>query len=335
MIKMKQILFILLVVCGAAKGQYTPNSGAYSYKGLMPLKSLQIPTGCGYPSTNINSPDSSRSAMYFDSCNAKLYRFNPKPKTWSLMADSLNNSGLLIIPGGEFTTSNVGVGYNPGTNLTVQQFISSVWYGLKPPTATLTGGTLLEYTNASTVSQTLNWSAGRQSNTATLSTIVVGGIPQTFAQPAQSATVSGTQVVSVPANTSTTYTNLVTASDGQTASATTEFTFQPRKYYGWISDTTGIGSGAQDAAILALTSTLSNSKSLTVNTGAPGGTKFFVYAYLSSLGTITSISFNGIPADDAMTTISKSLTTANTYSGTYKIIYNKQGQTTSSDVIFQ
>lgn len=88
---MKKILTILfLIVACALRAQYTPNSGAYSYKGLMPLKSLQLPTGCGYPVTSINSPDSSRSAIYFDSCNAALYRFNPKPKTWSLIMDSLN-----------------------------------------------------------------------------------------------------------------------------------------------------------------------------------------------------------------------------------------------------
>lgn len=245
-----------------------------------------------------------------------------------------------LIPGGPFTSSNVQTGFNPGNNLTFAQLVNKVWYGTQAPTATLTGGINLEYNNGTVTSRTLSWSGGRLSNTPVLSTIVVNGISQAFSQPAQGASVSGTQSVSVPANTTTTYSNVVTASDGQTSTATTTFTFSPRKYYGWISDTTGIASGGQDAVIKALTSTLSNSKNLgsnvtPYNTGNPSGTQFFVYAFPSFLGSISSITFNGLPADLAMTTISKSITTTNGYTGTYTVIFNKQGQTASSDVIFQ
>lgn len=95
---MKKLLTILLLFAACAlKAQYTPNSGAYSYKGLMPLKSLQLPTDCGYPVTAIHAPDSSRSAIYFDSCNALLYRFDPKPKTWSVILDSVGAGSIVTL----------------------------------------------------------------------------------------------------------------------------------------------------------------------------------------------------------------------------------------------
>lgn len=79
----KLIIALLILFACKAHAQYIPNSGAYSYKGLMPLKSLQIPTGCGVPVTSINAPDSNRAAIYFDSCNNFFYKFNPKTKTWA------------------------------------------------------------------------------------------------------------------------------------------------------------------------------------------------------------------------------------------------------------
>lgn len=95
---MRKLLTILLLFAACAlKAQYTPNSGAYSYKGLMPLKSLQLPTDCGYPVTAIHAPDSSRSAIYFDSCNALLYRFDPKPKTWSVILDSVGAGSVVTL----------------------------------------------------------------------------------------------------------------------------------------------------------------------------------------------------------------------------------------------
>lgn len=244
-----------------------------------------------------------------------------------------------LIDGGPFTTSNVEIGFDPGTNLTPKQLIEKVWYGLKPPTASLSGGTTMEYDDDATLPFTLNWSAGRQSNTDPITSIVVAGVSQSFLQPAQGASVNGTQAVNVPTNTSTTYQNVVTTDDGQTATASTTFNSLPRKYYGWISDTTGIASGAQDADILALTSTLSSSRTLGIptpyDTGDPDGTQFFCYVYLASLGATTSVTFNGLPAIEAMNIITKSFTTATGFTGTYYIIYNKQGQNLSSQVIFQ
>jgi hypothetical protein len=339
---MKYILTIILILLFFAASAQTKtlinpptgnkNSIMHFTDALGADSAFALPGLCGTPDTSYFHKYSTkyrRAYITVDTCSSTAYLFNPNTDLVTVLG-----GGESSLTAGPFTTSNTEVGYDPGSNLTAAQIIAKVWYGLKPPTATLTGGSTLEYANAG-FDCTLSWSAHRQNNTATLSSIVVAGITQSFSQPGQPGTVNGTQDVTVPANTNTTYSNVVTASDGQADTATTSFSWAPRKYYGWISDTTGIGSGSQDAAIRALTSVLSTSKNLSTNTGSPSGTQFYVYAYYSGLGTITSITFNGIPATDAITTISKSFTTANGFSGTYKILYTTNGQTTSSDVIYQ
>jgi hypothetical protein len=243
--------------------------------------------------------------------------------------------GGSLIPGGAFTTSNIEVGFNPCTDCTADSIIKRVWYGIKPPLATLTGGTTLELTASGTVSQTLNWGASRQSNTPILTSIVVAGVTQSFSQPAQPGTVSGTQNVSVPANTTTTYSNVVTAADAQTATATTQFIFLGKKYYGLLSDTAGITTGSLNATIIALTSSFASTKTLSTSTGSITGTKFWAYAYPSTLGDLSALSFNSIPALEAMNKITLSITNASGYTQDYTVYYNKQGQTVQSDISAQ
>lgn len=208
------------------------------------------------------------------------------------------------------------------------------------PTATLTGGVTQEYTApaGNDLNYSLNWSAGRQAATssaqatATLSTIVVGGTSQTFSQPSAGATVNGTQLVAVVRNTNTTFTNLVTTSDGKTASATTTFTFLPKRYYGWVSDTTGLRSGAADATIRALSSELSASKVKSWSTGSPSGTQFYVYAYYATAGALSAFDMNGFPSIEAMNSVSRSFTNSEGYTGTWYIYWTINGQTTASTI---
>ncbi len=54
---------------------------------------LLFPTGCGFPT--LNAVDLKQSAIYFDSCNAKYYVYNPKTSGWRPLADSV--TGLLKI----------------------------------------------------------------------------------------------------------------------------------------------------------------------------------------------------------------------------------------------
>jgi hypothetical protein len=237
---------------------------------------------------------------------------------------------------GPFTTSNIQAGFNPGNNQNIADVIRKVWYNILPPTASIGGGTTLELTASSTVAATLSWSAGRQSNTPPLATIQVAGQSQAFSQPSQGGSVSGTQAVSVPANVTTTYHNIVTDNTGVVVDVTTTYNFLGRRYYGWVTDTTGIGTGTQDAVIRALTNQpFATTKSLSTNTGNPSGTQFYVYVYPSSLGALTNFSFNSFPAIDAMNVATRSFTNALGNTQTYKIYWNKNGQTESSDILAQ
>lgn len=209
------------------------------------------------------------------------------------------------------------------------------------PTATLTGGTNLELMGAGAdLPYTLSWSAGRFAAgtnllaTANLSTITVAGTEQVFVNPPAGSTVSGAQAINVVRNSNTTYSNVVVTEDSKTATATTSFTFLPKRYYGWVSDTTGIGTpGYNDAIITALSNELSASKSKTWSTGSPSGTQFYVFAYWSASGALTQFDFNGFPSIDAMNTATRSFTNALGYTGTWIIYWNKNGQTTSSSII--
>lgn len=241
--------------------------------------------------------------------------------------------GGSIIPAGAITTIPV-VGTNPGTNLSPDNWIINTFYGSQPPTATLTGGQTLEYQSAATLNKTLNWTAGRQSATVPLSTIVVAGANENFSQPAQGASVSGTQSVSFPANTNITYANTVTTTDNKTASATTTFSFVPKRYFGWITDTTGIGtSGFDDSKIYNLSNELSASKSKSFNTGNPTGTQFFVYAYYATAGALTQWDMNGFPSLLAMNSVTRNFTNALGYTGQWIIYWSKNGQTLSSTIV--
>lgn len=246
-----------------------------------------------------------------------------------------SGGGSSIIPAGAITTIPI-VGTNPGTNLSSDDWIINTFYGSQPPTATLTGGQTLEYQSAATLTKTLNWTAGRQSATNPLSTIVVAGINETFSQPAQGASVSGTQSVSFPANTDITYQNVVTTDDNKTASASTTFSFLPKRYYGWIniSDTAGIGSaGYDDSKITALSNELSASKVKSWSTGNPTGEQIYVYAYYSTAGALTHFDMNGFPSLDAMNNVTRNFTNALGFTGSWTIYWSKNGQTLSSTIV--
>jgi hypothetical protein len=99
---MKKIFFILLLFTTVVKAQYVKNASPQQWPGGEFLKSLQLPTGCGSPVTSLNAPDSSRSAIFFDSCNDVVYKFNPKTKIWAQIlggdtAHLIQGSGLLIL----------------------------------------------------------------------------------------------------------------------------------------------------------------------------------------------------------------------------------------------
>ncbi len=186
------------------------------------------------------------------------------------------------------------IGFNPGTNITSNDFITNVFYQSQPPTATLTGGGTYEFTTAGSTARTLSWTAGRQAATSTLATVVVDGVSQTFTQPAQGASVSGNKNATVLHNTNTTYSNVVTTTDSKTATATTTFTYQNKIYAGFVTS-----NNPSDADIIAATgsSYVGGQFSATRNQSGvlttPSSSKYFVFVAPASYGT-PNIIINGL-----------------------------------------
>jgi hypothetical protein len=240
--------------------------------------------------------------------------------------------GLLLKHGGAISSLPT-IGFAPDT-LDIVQWIDTVFYRSQGPTASLTASEVLELQASAALNRTLNYSSGRQFSTNTLATIIVAGISETFSQPAQSGTVSGTQGVSFPANTNTSFNNVTTTTDGQTATATVTFQFLPKRYWGWISDTTNIGNALfNDAGITGLNSEISSSNAKNFSTGDPSGVQFLVYAYYSVYGDLTHFDMNGFPSIDAMNKVTRNFTNALGFTGSWTIYWSKNGQTLSSTVI--
>jgi hypothetical protein len=79
----KLILFLLVFVSAKVSAQVYQEMPQYGYRAnRMAFDStLQIPTVCGVPTLKSNV--TKKSAIAFDSCNNKLYRYNPKTLTWA------------------------------------------------------------------------------------------------------------------------------------------------------------------------------------------------------------------------------------------------------------
>lgn len=237
-----------------------------------------------------------------------------------------------IIAGGSITSIPT-IGYNPGSNITPGAFITSSFYQSQVPTATLTGGIQQELlTGGFNLSATLNWSASRQAATQNLSTIVVASVNQTFVNPGAPGTVSGTQVVSYPRNLTTNYSNVVTTADGKTATATTTFTFLPKRYWGRSSTNTPTASDL--IAALGGGSELSNVKAKGLFSVTASGTNYVFYAYPSSLGDLTSLTIGGFESLGTFTKNVTSITNASGYIQNYNIyVSNNTFSATATNIV--
>jgi len=228
----------------------------------------------------------------------------------------ISNVNNISTIGGPITTIPV-VGTNPGSNLTTFQWIQNTFYASQVPLATLTGGTILEFTSAGTVSDSVNWTASRQSATNPLSTIVVAGNTESFSQPSAGGTVSGKQYVTITANTNTTYNNVVTTTDGKTATASTSFPFENKIYAGFVS----VSSPTDANIIAALNSTyvggeFSTTRSQSGALTTPSGAKYIMFAAPASFGT-PSVVINGLGVTFNQTT--RTFVNASGYSSSYII----------------
>lgn len=265
----------------------------------------------------------------------KIYIFNGIK--WKPL-DSAGSANIVLKNGGPIT-SLPDINFNPNST-DIVNWIDTVFYRSRPPTATLSGGIVLEYRSPQTMTQTLNFTGGRNIGTLPIQSIIINGVSKTFAQPSEGSYYSGVHNVSFPANTDIIYTNIVTTTDGKTASATTTFYNRAKRYFGWVSDTTGIGTVSyNDAIIRGLGNELSTSKSkggsgaAQWDTGNPTGTQFYVYAYYTPFGDLTQWDMNGFPSIDAMNKATRSFTNTLGFVGTWTIYWSKNGQTLSSTIV--
>jgi hypothetical protein len=189
------------------------------------------------------------------------------------------------------------------------------------PTATLSGGVAQErVASGSALSYTLSWSCGRQNAgtnvlaTNPLASIIVATVSQSFSQPSVGSSVSGTQSVSVPRNTPTTYTNTVTTTDSKTASATTTFSFYDKRYVGWSASTT-----PSDAEILAAVYKDNNggTVALTQTLSQLGSAAHLFYANTAQ---VSGVTINGFPSTASFSlNDARSFTNASGGSTTYYV----------------
>lgn len=233
------------------------------------------------------------------------------------------------VPSGPITSAPT-VGFDPGTT-DPATWITKTYYQSQNPTATLSGGVTQELMSAgAALSYTLNWSAGRQSATAPLASIVVAGVSQSIptGTPTPGNSNFGSQNVSVTRNTNTTYSNVVTATDSKSTTATTSFTFLPKRYFGWVSSTS-----PSDADIIAAGGELSTAIAKSWTQAAPSGSQYLMYAFPASEGSLTHFDINSFPSISAMQMTTRNVTNASGYTQQYRIYvsinaFNVTGTTT-------
>lgn len=220
-----------------------------------------------------------------------------------------------ILAGGAITSNSV-IGFNPGTNITPAQFIQNVFYQSQAPTASLTGGQLLEFRVFDSTSN-INWIAGRQAGTQPLSSVVVAGASRTFTQPSAPGTTSGNVQVIYPANITTTYSMTVTTVDSKTATASTSFTFAPRRFWGRSALSTPTETIIE--AVAGGSSELSTSRAKSNFTVTASGSNYVYFAYPAFYGDLTSIVIGGFESIDSFTKTFLTVTNTFGYSTAYNI----------------
>ena len=303
------LVIILLLIAQTSFGQIYQNMAQPGYKFSRARfdSVLTIPTGLGNLKNITGGQDTGQ--IRFNVSDSSVYVWNGRG--WIKAG-----GGSTIITGGVVTSVPV-VGTILPSNANINTWIDSAFYASQPPLAGLTGGGTFEFTSASTVGRTLNWSATRQSATSPISTIVVAGSSQTFSQPGQGSTVSGTQPVTVTTNTTSNYSNIVTTTDGKTATATTTFTYRSKYYIGYVSS-----SSPSDANILAATGgtvggTFATNYFASGTLPNPASESYIVFAFPASFG-IPTVKIGGLAVAFNLTT--RSFVNASGFSVSYNIL---------------
>jgi len=107
---MRKLIFIFfLFISFVSKAQVYQEMPQYGYRAnRMAFDStLQIPTTCGVPTLKSNVLK--KAAIAFDSCNNKIYRYNPKTLTWSEISGGSGGSQNLqeVTDIGDTTTNSI------------------------------------------------------------------------------------------------------------------------------------------------------------------------------------------------------------------------------------
>lgn len=217
-------------------------------------------------------------------------------------------------------------GVNLGS-LTVTTTLEALLFPSQVPTSALTAtynastatGFDLELMSAgAALAVTLNWTGGRQASTATLATINVDAVSQTFAQPSAPGTVAGTKAATVTRNTNTTFTNTVTTTDSKVSTSSVAFNWYPKRYTGYTSTSPPSSADIVSASGGVGELTTSKSKS-TFSIVVTGSTQYIFYAYPSSYGALSSIIISGIESIGAFTSSTVSVTNASGYVQNYLV----------------
>jgi hypothetical protein len=322
------ILLFILIISNYVFGQIYSQSRTYGIWGNRYIfdSSFHFPF---LPTLNVLDYVQRTGAMEVYSSDSSL-RMSLDGLTYGLKILDTRDTSKFLATHNFVTQSNYFTGGTISSLPTVGQTINSTsiidwinkaFYSAQPPTFSLSisGGDTLEMANpGNIVSITLNWTAGRQAKTNTLSSIVVNNINQSFTQPSAPGTTSGTQSANVTANTNQTFSGIVTTSDNQTASANQTLVWSSHRYWGYVNS-----SNPTDAQVITSAgggSDFPNVKSKpSFNIVITGTNQNFYFAYPSSYGNLTSLVVGGFESLGAFTLTTRTLTNASGSSVSYNI----------------
>lgn len=346
MLKIVAIILIILVFeFDSTAQQYPPKNNAYGTWGnrVMPDSTLHIPTICGTPSGKASLKDviTNKSAILFDSCGKTFWVYSPSDSSWK------NAGGV-----DTFTTNLKVIGttfgkYNNGDSIyakgkTANQVISDAIVKCISPTyynptagisATPTPG---NYEIGSTLNISLSSSyTQNDGGSSTGSTFYYNGTPCSNTVTVSSLTSTQSFYVNYSYNQGACKNNNCGILDctgrinaGSVTSSNIQFTPFYKRYWGWSNSIS-----PTNATILALNQDTNGSTgAITLSNQTPSGSQYLVYF---TKGTVSSAIVNGIPATNAFTFTTYSVTNAQGYTSTYTYVYSNNAQTsTLSSVIF-
>ncbi len=282
------------------------------------------------------SPTQVNQNTWYRDINNKYWIFSGGVFGWRQMVDSTQLTTASLITG--FTVTSIPTLGQVVTTGTPNNVIKQLFNQTQAPTAALSGGTVNEFTSASTATFTLNWTAGRQSATNPLQSVVITGnsqtYPQTFSNPSAGSSTSGTQSVTAPTNVSTTYTLTVTTDDNKTATASTTRSYANNRY--WGRSATNVPSNGGILAVAGGGTDLNNSRTKSGFVVTSSGSNYIYYAYPASAGDLTSLTVGGFESLPAFTKNIISVTNASGYVTSFNVyVSNNTFSATTPTIIAQ